>query len=331
MKKVLMSMASAVLALGLTTSCSEETPNVANYEVTFAVEMEGEQASRAYNDGKSAKQLIFAVYEAGTEKELTELRKEDVTFNEELKAKVTTTLVKGKKYDFVFWAQPIGATTFSVPQNARRIEIDYKNAKSNDEMRDAFYTVMNNYHAGKNATDTVFILTRPFAQINFATADWAQAVSAGVGTIQTAVTIKNVFTQLNTLTGKSEGEIADVPVVFDFAPIPTAENDTLYCNMDGDDYPEAYRWLAMNYVLVNDGEPVKGGGNTSNMVTLKIKGTAENGDVLVDNTVEVPNVPMQRNWRTNIVGKLLTTDAQFNVQIKPEPINDYNGNPDTWK
>ncbi len=319
MKKILMSMASVVFALGLTTSCSEDGVNEANYEVTFAVEMEGEQASRAYNDGLKAEQLIFAVYEAGTANELVDLRQEGVRFSN-LKAQIRTQLVKGKKYDFVFWAQPVGATSFSMPTNTRRIEVSYDNAKCNDDMRDAFCNITSTYHAGVNAADTTIILTRPFAQVNFATADWKEAVSAGVGDIETAVTIKNVFTQLNTLNGVAEGEVASVPVVFDYAPIPTAENDTINCDMNNDGIKEPYRWLAMNYVLVKEGQ-----GNTSNMITLNIKGA------LVSNTVEVPNPPMQRNYRTNIVGNLLTTGAVFNVEINPIPVNDYNGGPDTWK
>lgn len=308
MKKVLMSMASAVLALGLTTSCSEETPNVANYEVTFTVEMEGEQASRAYNDGKKATQLIFAVYEAGTENELKDLRKENVEVKD-LTATVTTQLVKGKKYDFVFWAQPLNATTFDVT-DMRHIKVSYQGANCNDDMRDAFYTVMNNYHAGKNATDTVFILTRPFAQINFATADWEQAKSAGVGEVSTAVAVQSVYTQLNTYDGSVAGETT---AEFKLAAIPSGENETLTCDANGDTMSEEYRWLAMNYVLVPASVSM------SNGVTLNVKGAT------VDNTVAVPNVQMQRNYRTNIVGNLLTTQTVFNVIIEPTPmIPDHN-------
>lgn len=309
MKKVLMSMASAVLALGLTTSCSEETPNVANYEVTFAVEMEGEQASRAYNDGKSAKQLIFAVYEAGTENELKDLRQEGVRFNDELKATVTTQLVKGKKYDFVFWAQPEAAATFDVT-DMRHVKVSYQNANCNDDMRDAFYTAVNNYHAGKNATDTVFILTRPFAQVNFATADWTEAQKAGVGEVSTAVAVQSVYTQLNTYDGSVAGETT---AEFKLAAIPSGDNETLSCDMNKDNIKEDYRWLAMNYVLVPADVYM------SNGVTLNVKGAT------VDNTVAVPNVQMQRNYRTNIVGNLLTTQTVFNVVIEPTPmVPDYN-------
>lgn len=310
MKKVLMSMASAVLALGLTTSCSEETPNVANYEVTFAVEMEGDQASRAYNDGQKAKQLIFAVYEAGTENELKDLRQEGVRFNDDKKpsAQVTTKLVKGKKYDFVFWAQPEAAATFDVT-DMRHVKVSYQNANCNDDMRDAFYAVLNTHHAGVDVIPAVITLTRPFAQINFATADWAQAVSAGVGEVSTAVAVQSVYTQLNTYDGSVAGEAT---AEFKLAAIPSGENETLSCDMNNDGIKEPYRWLAMNYVLV------PADASMSNGVTLNVKGAT------VDNTVAVPNVQMQRNWRTNIVGNLLTTGAVFNVEINPIPVNDHN-------
>lgn len=311
MKKILMSMASAVLALGLTTSCSEEGLNEANYEVTFAVEMEGEQASRAYNDGKSAKQLIFAVYEAGTENELKDLRQEGVRFNDELKAQVTTKLVKGKKYDFVFWAQPEGSKTFTVT-DMRHITVSYENANCNDDMRDAFYKAANTYHAGVSAKDTTFTLTRPFAQVNFATADWNEAVSAGVGEIKSSVAVQSVYTQLNTYDGTVEGETT---ANFQLAAIPSGENETLSCDMDNDGMKEPYRWIAMTYVLVPEAYSM------SNGVTLRVNGAT------VENTVPVPNVQMQRNWRTNIVGNLLTTGAVFNVEINPIPVNDHNK---TW-
>lgn len=302
-----MSLASAVLALGLTTSCSDEQ-GLNETTVTFTVEMNGEQASRAYNDGLKAKQLIFAVYEAGTENELKDLRQEDVRFNDQLKATVTTQLVKGKKYDFVFWAQPEGSTTFTVT-DMRHIQVNYQNANCNDDMRDAFYQVLNTHHAGVDEIPAVITLTRPFAQVNFATADWEEAVSAGVGTIKSAMAVKSVFTQLNTYDGTVEGETT---ATFNLTDIPSGDNEMLLCDYNGDGIKEEYRWIAMTYVLVPPTTPTTP--YMSNGATLHVNGAT------VDNTVEVPNVEMGRNYRTNILGNLLTTGAVFNVVINPIPL-----------
>lgn len=296
-------MASAVLALGLTTSCSEEQVNPAgesDVKVTFTVNMEGKQGSRAYSDGYSAEQLIFAVYEAGAENDLKDLRQEDVRFNG-LKATVTTKLVKGKTYDFVFWAQPEGAAAFDV-SDMRHIKVKYDGV-SNDELRDAFYHAENGFHV-TGAVNLDVTLYRPFAQLNFGTADWAEAVSAGVveSELQTQVAVQGVYTQLNTYYGSVEGETT---AVFTLANLPADPNKSLYCDADKDGKDEEYRWLAMNYVLVPAEKMM------SNGVAMDVKSST------VYNNIPVPNVPLQRNYRTNIVGNLLTTGAVFNVEISP--------------
>lgn len=303
MKKFFMSMMGMVLALGLATSCSEEQVNPAgesDVKVTFTVNMEGEQGSRAYSDGYSAEQLIFAVYEAGAEIDLKDLRQEGVRFSG-LKATVTTKLVKGKTYDFVFWAQPVDAKAFDV-SDMRHIKVKYDGV-SNDELRDAFYHAENGFHV-TGAVNLDVTLYRPFAQLNFGTADWAEAVSAGVveSELQTQVAVQGVYTQLNTYYGSVEGETT---AVFTLANVPTDPNKSLYCDADKDGKDEEYRWLAMNYVLVPAEKMM------SNGVAMDVKSST------VYNNIPVPNVPLQRNYRTNIVGNLLTTGVVFNVEISP--------------
>ncbi|MBQ7942103.1 MAG: hypothetical protein IJ328_06840, partial [Muribaculaceae bacterium] len=145
--------------------------------------------------------------------------------------------------------------------------------------------------------------------INFGTADWAEAVSAGIGTVQTQVAVQGVYTQLNTYYGSVEGETT---ATFEFANIPSGENETLKCDADNDGTNEEYRWLSMNYVLVPAEKMM------SNGVAMDVKSET------VYNNIPVANVPMQRNYRTNIVGNLLTSGAVFNVVINPiynEPDN----------
>ncbi|MBQ7941366.1 MAG: hypothetical protein IJ328_03030, partial [Muribaculaceae bacterium] len=78
---------------------------------------------------------------------------------------------------------------------------------------------------------------------------------------------------------------------------------------------ENYKYLATAYVLVP-------GGDTQQLsdLTMEIK-TGLNENI----TLNVPNAPVQRNYRTNVLGNLLTNQAEFTVVVDPiynEP--DYN-------
>ena len=323
MKKLFMSMMGLALAIGFGTSCSEEkiNPGEGAVKVQFTVAMDGEQGSRSFNDGKSANQLIFAVYNANGE-ELSELRQDDIKFVDKT-AIVETELVKGKTYDFVFWAQPDGGVAFDV-SDLRAVKINYNEAtlKNNNEVLDAFYKAENDvYVTGPVKMDVT--LTRPFAQINFATskADWESAVNAGIGKdieIATQITVNGgIYTTLYTRTGEVADEVPS-PLTFVYSQIPTSDN-TWLPNVDAldaegnpgnDGVAETYRWLGMTYVLVKE--------SMANDVKLDVESPTVGTDV------PVANVPMKRNYRTNIVGNLLTTGAVFNVTIDNRFTNDVN-------
>ena len=79
---------------------------------------------------------------------------------------------------------------------------------------------------------------------------------------------------------------------------------------------KTYTRLAMNYLI-----PVGKQGESHNIdVAATFK--ANNGEAV---TVSAPNAPVQNNYRTNILGNLLTSQVIFNVEIVPifnEPDND---------
>ena len=56
----------------------------------------------------------------------------------DLKTQVTLSLVKGKTYNFVFWAQADEGAPYDVT-DLKNIKISYEGAEANDEKRDAFY------------------------------------------------------------------------------------------------------------------------------------------------------------------------------------------------
>lgn len=304
-------LAAAALTM-LAVSCNKEqvaeVPDGQMVDVTFTAALPGEMATKALGDGQTAKTLYVSVYENDAEKtHLGDLDK-TATFTD-LKTQVTFSLVKGKTYNFVFWAQAEGATCYDI-DDLKNIKISYEGAVANDETRDAFYATRKELKVNGALTETIK-LYRPFAQVNFGTADLFDAAAAGFIPAQSAFTatdVANVFDTFNA-EGKVEGPATD-KVTFAKAEIPGG-GETLVTK-DG----TKYLWMTMNYIL-----PVgkQGEKHISNVTAEFIP---ESGDPI---TASAPQAPVQNNYRTNILGNLLTSQVIFNVEIVPifnEPDND---------
>ncbi|MBR6660542.1 MAG: hypothetical protein IKL26_01605, partial [Bacteroidales bacterium] len=103
---------------------------------------------------------------------------------------------------------------------------------------------------------------------------------------------------------------------------------------DGDGTKEAYHWLSMSYILVNDTHDVDEdkdgtiGDYRTNLESLEYTFTPASGNA-IEFAEGLNNVPVQRNWRTNILGKILTGDIQFNITIDPVYDGDINVE-DNW-
>lgn len=306
--KYLVAAALTFLAVGCNKEQVTEVPDGQIVDVTFTAALPGEMATKALGDGQTAKNLYVSVYENDAEKtHLGDLDK-TATFTD-LKTQVTFSLVKGKTYNFVFWAQAEGATCYNI-DDLKNIKISYDGAVANDETRDAFYAMRKELKVNGALTETIK-LYRPFAQVNFGTADLFEAAAAGFIPAQSAFTatdVANVFDTFNA-EGKVEGLATD-KVTFAKAEIPGG-GETLVTK-DG----TKYLWMTMNYIL-----PVgkQGEKHISNVTAEFIP---ESGDPI---TASAPQAPVQNNYRTNILGNLLTSQVIFNVEIVPifnEPDND---------
>ena len=252
-------------------------------DVTFEV---GAPAARAYSDGKTATHLQYAIYDEDGN-ELTALTKRNETIN--LTKKVELKLVTGNKYTAIFWASEKDAP-YEVDFGAKTMTVDYDEVTCNDEKLDAFYAIHEFTVTGAQ-TETIE-LRRPFAQLNIGTNDYTTATEAGYTPTKSAVTVKKIYKTLDLWEG---GVSNPVEVIFATAPIAKTES-----------FPVAdYEYLAMNYLLVPAEKEV-----------VDIEFTYTDGADAKTRTVG--SVPVQRNYRTNIYGQLLTSDVDINVVIKPE-------------
>ena len=302
MKKQLCKLAIFALLLS-TASCADEqfAGDLTGGEttVTFNAQLPAGLQTRVAGDGLTATTLSYAVYEEG--KTTPVITSEDEVTFENRQASVSLRLAKGKTYDFLFWADAYGKgdakNPYKVDFNTQTLTVDYTDAKSNDEARDAFFGTANNVTV-KGAVSENITLKRPFAQLNIGTNDMEEARTAGLNTeaLQSSVTVSGIFSSMNLMTGIPDPSTS-TEVTFGFNDIPD-ESFTA----DG----RTFHYLALNYLLVSD---------QKGLVNCKFSYT--DGATTDTKTMTIDNVPVQRNYRTNIFGSLLTGSVDFDITIDP--------------
>ena len=287
-KKILFGMMAAAMVLA--PSCQNDLDLAQNAGeaavVTFSVGTP-EIATRSFSDGQTATVLQYAVYDAAGN-ELKDLTVTDAEIHGS--TTVNLQLTTGNTYSVIFWAAAENAP-YTVDLNAKTMTVDYTNAVSNDENRDAFYKY-HTFTVSGAQTETIE-LKRPFAQLNVGTNDFTASKKAGYAPAYSYVKVP-VSTVLNLVDGTVDQASA---VEFALAAIPTGETFPV----------SGYEYISMNYLLVAADKEVVD-------VTF---GYSENAQT-VEKTRTVGSVPVQRNHRTNIYGQLLTSDVDVNVKIEPD-------------
>ncbi len=296
MKRYLLSTFTIAATALLVTSCNDEMDNGLKTgdegTVTFTAQLPSEMGTRAFADGLTAKHLQYAVYEAGQSTPLKVFGDETTVVGEaemvNLKKSVTLKLTSGKSYDVIFWADATTDSPYTFNPASQEVSVDYSKVNNNSDNCDAFFKKETITVSGNQSVDVK--LTRPFAQVNIGTDDFDAAKASGLEVTQTEVVAK-AFATLNLATGKVSDE-ADR--TFTMKAIPTAS--------DGE-FPVAggYKYLSMDYLLV-------GADKATVDVAFNYGGPQSR---------TFTNVPVQRNYRTNIYGSLLTNTTDFNVVIEP--------------
>ncbi|MBR0336569.1 MAG: FimB/Mfa2 family fimbrial subunit, partial [Alistipes sp.] len=174
-------MAVAVL---FTASCAKEDISSSigggEVEVTFTANLTG-ISTRAIADGQTVNRVYLAIFDANNDNYLGDLTVDAGYPVANGEATIPVVLLKGKKYDLVFWAQKDGTGAYTLDLENRKVKANY-GAAANNEERDAFFRIDNDWVAGEGST--TFELRRPFAQINVGNSDAdLKAITANGSTI----------------------------------------------------------------------------------------------------------------------------------------------------
>ncbi len=323
MKKNLFMSMLAIAGMLFATSCSQDEllnePTTGDYvSAKFTIGTSDGIATRAtIGNGTKADKVACAVYdEKGTElRDLYAIR--DVV---DMKATYEIRLAKGQKYRVAFFAYNSTADAYDVTYLT---DIKVKDSQnSNIENRDAF-TAYVDVDATVNTINEDVTLYRPFAQLNLGVdnTEWTDAVNAGVTVAKSKIVVTNVYDQFSAYDNAIVATAEPKTMTFAMNTIPTEE---LEVDVDRDGTianTEKFKYLALNYLLVGDA------GTEKSLTDVEF--VWENSDASKTNnpTTHFKNIPVQRNYRTNIIGKLLTNPATFNIVIDADfidsPEDDY--------
>ena len=321
-------LATMLLATGCTSDEEIVGVDSSNYvDASFTVELGEGAQSRALGDGTQVDELLYGIFDQNGNAVPVIAEATDVTadgYTPDYIGEATITghtatvkmrLVKGQTYDFVFWAQVKGNTYYTHGDDLKQISVNY-DSYANDEDRDAFFNHVDDHTVVSHFTKTVE-LRRPFGQLNVGTAvaDYkaAEVLLGGAPVTKSELVVAKLPNTLNLLDGSVTG--ATDNATFQMAYLPkdaatTTAYETIQVDADKDGTAEEYVHLSMNYLLAD----VKEGTNSYLYdVTLKFANQSE-----TINEFGVPQIPVYRNYKTNIVGNILTTQGDFTVIVKPE-------------
>ena len=273
-------MAVAVL---FTASCAKEDISSSigggEVEVTFTANLQ-DLGSRAYGDGSQVNTLRFSVYDAVSGEKLTQLCGQKAPISASTPTTVNLVLLKGMKYNITFWADHDAMYDF----DGQVVTVDYDNVVANDEERDAFYAYVKEFDPADANADTTIELYRPFAQLNAISTDAADALANSGVTISKSTVKAELYNSFNL----TDGTVSNLAVK------TLVAGDILSAEL-----------LSMNYLFA----PAEG-------YTPNVTFTFENNKS-IDFGASFSYVPLKRNYRTNIIGSLLTKPTEFTVEIKP--------------
>jgi hypothetical protein len=299
-----MALASAFL-LGACSSDDVAGRADSGNQVTFTAKLPTTINTRAYSDGTTVDSVSCYIYQKVDEGYVYATKK--TVLVENLGAEITLNLMKGETYAAIFWAQskdaPYTFDTKSATMSMNYLAKDANEAVANDETRDAFYYRLKDFKV-EGSTSTEVDLYRPFAQLNIGASDVAAAKASGY--IFTKAQVKtSTYTALDLLTGEPSGDLEEI--TFANATFPSK------LNSDAQTFPitdesVAYEYLSMNYLLVSDKQELRD-------VVLTM--TPDEGSTF-SNVKEFTysNVPVNRNYRTNIYGTLFTEQVKYKIAVK---------------
>lgn len=295
--------AAAVIVMGA--ACQQEIiPDGTNGDVAVNLSVSvPDVVTKAIADGTNVDILYYEVYNADMSKRLV---KGSTPRTSEKNFELNLTLVQDQTYNFLFWAQVSTGNYYTVT-DLRNVTVNYGSVvDGNDEARAAFFAA-EKFAVGKNTLTETIYLKRPFAQLNFGTKTFESSMDEDVTVDGSVITVTNVSTKFDVFAKVGSSAAADLAkVTFKATGCPA---DPAKLTLDD---KSSFEYLSMNYFFVV--------GEEATVIVDAVFNTSV-GDV----AHSIPSVPVAENYRTNIVGDLLFSKADFKIIVDERFAGDFNG------
>lgn len=295
--------AAAVIVMGA--ACQQEIiPDGTNGDVAVNLSVSvPDVVTKAIADGTNVDILYYEVYNADMSKRLV---KGSTPRTSEKNFELNLTLVQDQTYNFLFWAQVSTGNYYTVT-DLRNVTVNYGSVvDGNDEARAAFFAA-EKFAVGKNTLTETIYLKRPFAQLNFGTKTFESSMDEDVTVDGSVITVTNVSTKFDVFAKVGSSAAADLAkVTFKATGCPA---DPAKLTLDD---KSSFEYLSMNYFFV--------GGEEATVIVDAVFNTSV-GDV----AHSIPSVPVAENYRTNIVGDLLFSKADFKIIVDERFAGEFNG------
>lgn len=298
MKKVLLLAASWLMIL---TGCQKEATMDTQSEDFVSVQVATAlpaEFTRTPGDGTQVNRAVLQAYKVteGTAVKYGTLEYASVS---EKKASFNLQLPKNQNFKFVVWADKVDDATadiqtdnhYSLSNGLDAITLA-GNYVGNDETRDAFYGAGTVNTSSENPSAQIS-LYRPFAQLNIFATDYASASPQPVK-VRISSTDNNLVTGFNAETG----ELASATGQFSYesAILTGGEADQ----------------MTLDYLFAP--------ADQQELLTFKVEFLDAGGSVIASR--ELSNIPIQKNYRTNVRGSFFggtTTDIEVDIEATINP------------
>ncbi len=315
MKIQFSALTAAALVLLLSTACQrEELANgilpgeEVNVTISAVMPSGGPEVKSAEDpgDGSAINRCVLGVYLVnGSTQELYG----DVMYEAVSGGTATfedVALLTGYDYKLVFWADNVAETlalstdnhyTVSFAATAPQVSYNTGTYTSSDDTRDAFFGVFD-LEGFSGTVEDSYTLTRPFGQLNIFTTDYAGIQSETLKPAKVQITFPSIPTGMNLLTGATistevTGTVSSIPTLITSPVVSGAQQ------------------LSFDYIFAPADQQFM-------LQNIEMAFYDASGSPLSIESYTFPELPVQRNYRTNVSGALLTDRAGLSIEVKPD-------------
>lgn len=212
----------------------------------------------------------------------------------------TFRLITNQDYEFLVWVDYTqdGISDYHYKTDEGLTNISFiGNYYNNDHSRDAFFGKLTATVESTSQDFGSIVCKRPFGQLNIKTTDWTNTNSKGGDNTSIKPTSINVKFNAPTTFNVSDGSVSgNGAFEYNYAlAVSNQEADT--------------QGLTCDYILAS--------ANGAEQISPVIAFINEDGDEITNTASYLANLPVQRNYQTNVSGQLITKAGKVEISVDP--------------